>query len=295
MNNFENQYLAIMKDILENGIDKPDRTGIGSRSTWGQTIRVNLSEGFPMITTRKVNLRIAFEETWFFLRGETDTKKLEEKKINIWKGNTTREFLDNRSLNYLPEGHMGKGYGFQWRNFGGDYANKADYSIGYLNGVDQIKNLLDGLKNDPNSRRHLVTSWNPQQLDEMALPPCHLMHSYQVAAGKLNSSFKMRSSDLLYGLPFNFMGFSLLNQVFARYLHLEPNLLIYQGDDVHLYMNQIEIALKQIKRTPHDLPTIKINKELNTFEDILNLEYSDLELQNYTSDPDFKNKPSMAI
>lgn len=303
MNSFETQYLDIMKDILNNGIDRPDRTGVGSRTTWGQMMKIDLQEGFPIITTRKVSLKVAFEETWFFLRGETNTKKLEEKKINIWKGNTTREFLDNRNLNYLPEGHMGKGYGFQWRNFGGQYKEIVDpitYNVKYdvsqsINGIDQVKNLLEGLKNDPNSRRHLVTSWNPQQLDEMALPPCHVMHSYQVVNGKLNSCFKMRSSDWMYGAPYNFESYSLLNLVFSKYLNLEPGILVYQGDDVHLYQNQIDVAKKQIKRKPHKLPTLNIKKDLNTLEDILNLEYTDLELIDYKFEPDFKDKPKMAV
>jgi thymidylate synthase len=297
LNNYENQYLSIMKDILDNGIDRPDRTGLGSRSTWGQTLRINLNEGFPIITTRKVNLKVAFEETWFFLRGETDTKKLEDKKVKIWNPNTTREWLDSHGLSYLPEGHMGKGYGFQWRHFNGDY-DSIDQTLDVTksaNGIDQIKMLLEGLKNDPNSRRHLVTAWNPSQINEMALPPCHIMHSYQVLNGKLNSSFKMRSSDFLYGLPFNVMGYALLNQVFAKYLQLEPNLLIYQGDDVHLYSNQIDIASQQIQRIPHSLPRLNIHKQFNSLDDILKLEYSDIELVNYIFEPDFKNKPAMAL
>lgn len=152
MSEFEKQYLNIMADIIHNGVKTKNRTGEDSYTTWGQTLKFDLADGFPIITTRKVPLRIAFEETWFFLRGETDTKKLEEKNINIWKGNTTREFLDKRGLDYLPEGHMGKGYSFQWRNFGGDYdcydhpTSKYDYKNIDKYGVDQVANLLQGLK-----------------------------------------------------------------------------------------------------------------------------------------------------
>lgn len=312
MNNYENQYLSIMKDILENGIDRPDRTGIGSRATWHQSMRINLNEGFPILTTRQIALRIAFEETWFFLRGETDTKKLEEKKINIWKGNTSREFLDKVGLEYLPEGHMGKGYSFQWRNFGGQYQyictekhtrdgyRYDDIDIDYKNylpdsGVDQIKNLFEGLKNDPNGRRHIVTAWNPQQIKASALPPCHLYHQYQILDGKLNSSFLARSQDFLYGTPYNIMGYALLNIAFAKALNLHPGILGYIGEDVHLYSNQLDISKEQIDRNPRKLPKLEIHKSLSTLDDILNLEYKDLELIDYDPLPDFKNKPPMAV
>lgn len=313
MNNYETQYLSIMKDVLENGIDRPDRTGIGSRATWHQTMRINLNEGFPIITTRQIALRIAFEETWFFLRGETDTKKLEEKKINIWKGNTSREFLDKIGLGYLPEGHMGKGYSHAWRNFGGDYERYIDYSVSKQDsykhgnifidytktransGVDQIKNLFHGLKNDPNGRRHIVTAWNPQQIKEAALPPCHVYHQYQILDGKLNSAFLARSQDFFFGTPYNIMGYALLNIAFAKALNLESGILGYTGEDVHLYLNQLDMAKEQIERIPKQLPKLNIRKNLSSLDDILALEFSDIELIDYKSYPDFKNKPPMAV
>lgn len=295
VNEFERQYLNIMEDVIINGIDRPDRTGIGSRAIWHQSMRINLQKGFPIITTRKVALRIAFEETWFFLRGETDTKKLEEKKINIWKGNTTREFLDNRNLDYLPEGHMGKGYSFQWRNFDGDYIDRNTNPQSDETGTDQVIYLLKGLKHDPNGRRHIITAWNPNQVHEAALPPCHLYQQYQILDGKLNSSFVARSQDFLYGTPYNVMGYALLNEVFSKYLKLTPGILGYLGEDVHLYANQIDMAKEQTLRIPSKLPTIRINKNIKTIDDILNLEYSDIELNNYNAQPDFENKPAMAI
>lgn len=309
MNNFERQYLNIMKDILENGTRVPNRTGIDTLTTWGQMMKIDLSEGFPIATTRKTTLRIAFEETWFFLRGETDTKKLEEKKINIWKGNTTREFLDGRGLDYLPEGHMGKGYSFAWRNFGGDYETTTEYPTDFTSpviqhrdyskldmlGVDQVTNLLEGLKNDPHGRRHIITGWNPQHIDEAALPPCHLYNQYQVVDGRLNSSFMLRSNDFGFGNPFNVMGYALLNHAFAKYLNLAPGELVFFGNDVHIYDNQIEMCREQITRKPFPLPTLEITKELNSLDDILSMEFSDIKLTGYQAHPDFKNKPSMAI
>lgn len=306
MSKFETQYLEIMAEILDNGIDRPDRTGVGSRALWGKNITIDLAEGFPIITSRKTTPRIAFEETWFFLRGETDTKKLEAKKINIWKGNTTREFLDKRGLSYLPEGNLGKGYGFQWRNFGGGYAvgeeSKefpglilADYSRHDGQGFDQVVATLNGLETEPNGRRHIISGWHPGQLDEMALPPCHLYQQYQILDGRLNSSFVMRSWDFLYGAPFNIMGYAMLNMAFAKYLGLEPGIMVADGMDVHLYDNQLQIAEQQCQRTMFNLPTLDINKSLNTIQDIFDLEYTDLFLDGYESHPDFKDKPSMAI
>lgn len=303
MNKFEAQYLDVMQQCLA-GTDRGDRTGVGSRAIWGCKIDIDLADGFPIITTRKTTARIAFEETWFFLRGEVDTKKLEAKKINIWKGNTTREFLDKRGLFHLPEGHLGKGYGFQWRNFGGDYAEivdpvtfmvTKDYYKLDMKGVDQVANVLEGLKNDPNGRRHIIMGWNPAQEHEMALPPCHLYQQYQILDGRLNSMFLMRSWDFLYGAPFNVMGYAMLNHAFAKYLGLEPGVLEAVGCDVHLYSNQIEIAEQQATRNPYPLPKLTITKELNSLQDILDLEFTDFVIEGYEAWPDFKNKPGMAV
>lgn len=304
MNHFEEQYLSILKDILENGEREPNRTGIDTLATWGQNMQIDLSEGFPIITTRKTTLRIAFEETWFFLRGETDTNKLRDKNIRIWEGNTSREFLDKAGLGYLPEGHLGKGYSFQWRNFGGDYreftdpatsVTTSDYARS-VGGFDQVANLINGMQKDPQGRRHIITAWNPAQTHEMALPPCHLYQQYRVtSSGKLNSMFLMRSWDFLYGAPFNIMGYALLNHAFAKLLNLEPGKLIAVGNDVHLYENQIEIATEQVKRIPYALPQIVITKDLKTLDDVLNMEFSDITLLNYNAHPDFKNKPGMAV
>ena len=288
-------YIDLLKDILDNGFTKEDRTGVGSRSVWGRTLRWDLSEGFPIITTRKVSFRIAFEETMFFLRGGRDTKELEEKNIFIWTGNTTREFLDNRGLDWLDEGDMGYGYGHQWRNFGG-FDVKDGPEGWYYNGVDQLKEMLENIKKDPYSRRHIITAWNPQQLYGTALPPCHILQQYQVRPDdKLNSSFLLRSNDVPYGLPYNIMGYALLNVLFAKLLGYEPGELVYQGNDAHIYLNQIDMVKEQIKREPKPLPKLVIKKDLNTLDDLLSLEYSDVELVGYDPYPDFKNKPDMAV
>jgi thymidylate synthase len=288
-------YLELLQDIMDNGIDKDDRTGIGSRSVWGRTLRWDLSKGFPIITTRRVALRIAFEETMFFLRGGRQTKELEDKNINIWTGNTTREFLDARGLDWLEEGDMGYGYGHQWRNFGG-WDIKDSPEDWHYTGVDQVIEMLQALKDDPFSRRHIITAWNPHQLDKTALPPCHILHQYQVTPdGKLNSSFLMRSNDAPFGLPYNIMGYALLNILFANYLKLEPGELVYQGNDVHIYKNQFDMVKEQLTRTPHPLPHLKLINCLNTLDELFQMQYNNILLENYVSEPDIKDKPAMAV
>lgn len=287
-------YLDLLADIMKNGVDKEDRTGIGSRSVFGRMLRWDLSKGFPITTTRKIPLRFAFEENMFFLRGDTDTKILEEKKINIWKGNTSREFLDKQGLDHLPEGSIGTGYSHQWRNFNG--------ILGQSNGVDQISNLLSGIKNDPLGRRHIVTGWNPSQLSGTPLPPCHLlqMHSVEPSAefitdsGKLHTCFVMRSNDVPFGLPFNIMGYALINHIFAKHLGLVPGDLVYMGWDVHIYQNQMGMVKEMLERTPRTLPTLTIKKQLPTLDDILTLQWDDIQLDGYDPYTDITNKPGMA-
>lgn len=301
--------LDLLKDIIDNGVDKPDRTGIGSRAVFGRMLRWDLADGFPLQTTRKVPLRIAFEETMFFLRGETNTKLLEEKKINIWKGNTSREFLDARGLNHLPEGDMGKGYGYQWRHWE-TMKSKMVWNWGSEENievvkrgkeVDQIADLLSGIKKDPYGRRHVVTGWNPGQLHEMALPPCHMLHMYAVEAdfnvgmGRLNNSFVMRSNDVPFGLPFNIAAYALINHIFAKHLGMIPGDLVYFGWDVHIYQNQMDMVNEMLERQPRALPQLIIKKDLPTFDDILNLQWEDIELIGYDPYPDVTNKPPMAI
>lgn len=289
-------YKDLLIDIIENGVDKPDRTGIGSRAVFGRILRWDLDKGFPLLTIRKVPMRIAFEETMFFLRGETNTKLLEEKNINIWKGNTSREFLDKRGLTHLPEGDMGKGYGYAWRHWESVNPDHPDE----LMEIDQIADLLTGLKKDPYGRRHLVTGWNPSFLNQSALPPCHMLHMYSVEGdftvnqGSLNNCFVMRSNDLYHGLPFNIASYALLNHIFAKHLNLIPGDLVYMGWDVHLYQHQMEVANKLLDREPRKLPQLVIHKDLTTFDDILALQWEDIEIIGYDPHPALE-KIDMAI
>lgn len=267
------QYKNIIQEILENGVDSDDRTGVGTRSIWGCTMRFDLTLGFPITTVRFAPIRAVFEETMFFLRGQTDTKILEDKGINIWKGNTTREFLDGRGLYYLPEGDMGKGYGWQTRFFNGTEDDP---------GVDQLKNLVEGLRNDPNSRRHLISMWNPSQLHEASLPPCHLIHQYKIVNGRLNSLFYMRSSDfVLASCGFNVPSYALINHMLAKLLGLEVGELVYMAGDVHIYNNHLERAKELLNREPLPLPKLNIKKDIKTLDDMLSLEFEDIELVGY--------------
>lgn len=282
------QYLELLQDILDNGQENDDRTGVGTLSVFGRMLKFDLLKGFPLVTTRKTHLRIAFEETMFFLRGQTDTKILEDKNIKIWKGNSSREFLDKHGYDW-PEGEIGPGsYGALWRKFPKGNGN------GY---IDQIKDLLEGLKNNPKSRRHIVSAWHPDwSLNNAALPECHILQQYYVTNDeKLNNLIYLRSGDLSFGTPYNISGYSLLNKIFANYLGLKSGELTIMYGDVHIYKNQIDMVTKQLKRIPRELPKLIINKELNTFDDMLNLQYIDLELSGYDPYPDFKDKPKMAV
>ena len=265
-------YIELLKDIKENGVLKESRAG-DTLSVFGRQLRWDMSDGFPLMTCRPIYFKIAFEEMKFFLSGETNTKILEDKGITIWKGNTTREFLDNKGLNHLPEGDMGKGYGWQMRNFGGTTKT---------NGYDQIKNLIFNLKNNPDSRRHVVIHYNPLQEDEMALPPCHMFQQYRVTNGKLSLLVYLRSWDTYHGAPYNISGYGFVLQAFSKLLGYEVGELIIQSGDTHIYLPQMDNVGTMIERyEERKLPTLNINRELNSLNDILNLELSDVEIIGY--------------
>ncbi len=233
------------------------------------------------------------EELLFFLRGDTDTNKLEAKGVNIWKGNTTREFLDKRGLTHLPDGYMGKGYGFQWRKFGENKRTLLspdgyNYDHYHAYGVDQLKQVIDTLKTNPTDRRIIMSAWNPQQLPEMALPPCHMMVQFYVDNGKLSAQFYMRSIDTFLGLPFNILSYAVLTRIIAQTVGMEAKELVFVGGDTHIYLNHTAQVSEQISREPYPFPTMKINKKLETVEDIESLELSDFSFEGYQSHPAIK-------
>jgi thymidylate synthase len=275
MNGEENEYLELLGEILRHGSIRTDRTGIGTKSIFGSKLKFSLENNVvPMLTTKKVFFKGVVEELLFFLRGQTDTKILEAKGVNIWKGNTSREYLDGRKLNYLPEGDMGKGYGFQWRNFGGSTSG---------GGVDQLAQVLHTLRTDPTDRRIIISAWNPTQLPEIALAPCHIMVQFYEDHGKLSAQFYMRTVDTFLGLPFNILSYALLTRIVAQTVGMEAKELIFVGGDTHIYLNHLQQATEQISREPYPFPKVVINKKLSSIEDIEALQLSDFELQDYQS------------
>jgi thymidylate synthase len=285
----EKNYLSLLSNIVQNGSERQDRTGTGTRSIFGTQLRFSLENNkIPMLTTKKIHSKSVIEELLFFLRGDTDTKKLEEKGVNIWKGNTTREFLDKRGLTYLPEGDMGKGYGYQWRKFGEEkWEDQEGYDVG-IDGVDQLNNLIHSLKKDPYSRRHIISAWNPNQLNQMALPPCHIIVQYYVDNGTLSSHFYMRSVDTFLGLPFNIMSYGIMNHIIAKAVGMKSKELVFTGGDTHVYLNHLEQVNEQIGREPYPAPTLEITKEINSVKDIELLSLEDFTINNYVSHPAIK-------
>ena len=288
MNHEENAYLDLLKNILDNGTTKQDRTGVGTIGIFGSQLKFSLENNtLPLLTTKKMFLRGIVEELLFFIRGETDTKKLEAKGVNIWKGNTSRDFLDKRGLGYLPEGDMGKGYGFQWRNFNGT-RKSSEYKNHPRDGVDQLSKALEMIRNEPNSRKIIVSAWNPGQLDQMALEPCHCFIQFQVDNGKLNLMWFQRSVDSFLGLPFNICSYAILNMLFAKAANLEPGDLVFSGGDTHCYLNHISQIKEQITREPYNFPKIIINKSISSIEDMEDLSFEDFKLHNYQCHPSIK-------
>lgn len=284
-------YLELLIEIMNLGTSNDNRTGVRAKSLIGKTLRFNnVNDFFPLITTRRIPFRLIFEETMFFLSGKTQTKYLENHNVNIWKGNTSRAFLDSRGLTHLEEGDMGKGYGHQIRNFG---------STGY----DQLKNLLIGLRNNPHDRRHVISHWCPSELADTALPPCHVMHMYSVSSDSdkkyLNSSFIMRSSDAFHGLPFNIASYALINVLISNCCGFTPGTLTYFAHDVHIYESHIDAVNHQLERCPKSLPILVINKNLyrdsidDTLNELLSLSYEDVKLLHY--DPYDSIKVEMVI
>lgn len=293
MNKEESNYLHLMRDILHTGSERNDRTGVGTMGIFGSQLRFSLRDNkVPMLTTKKMFNKGIIEELLFFLRGESDTKKLEAKGVNIWKGNTSREFLDKTGLKHLPEGHMGKMYGHQWRRFGA-HDEVADYESRLYEavptGVDQIQYVIDLLKKDPNSRRIVVNSWNAKDLKNMCLAPCHPMFQFYVTNGnKLSCCFYMRSVDMFLGFPFNLLSYAILTRIIAQAVGMEADELIFMGGDTHIYKNHFKQVVEQIVREPFDFPTMIINKQISTIEDIEKLEFGDFIFEGYQSHPAIK-------
>lgn len=273
-------YLELLKDILDNGELRGDRTKIGTRALFGTQLKFDLGYGFPLLTTKKVFFRAVFEELIWFLNGNTNSMKLSEKGIHIWDDNGTREFLDGRNLTEYPEGELGPIYGFQWRHWGSEYSTTSDNHVG---GIDQLLRVIDQIQNDSNSRRIIMSSWNVSDLDKMALPPCHILVQFQVTTDKrLNCSVYQRSADMGLGVPFNIASYALLTHFIAHTTNLSVGTLTMSFGDTHIYLNHIEGLKRQLERHPREFPTLELSDQEKmpwewTFEDIAIKNYNPYE------------------
>ena len=288
------QYLDLCRHVLEHGEKRDDRTGTGTISTFGYQMRFDLTNGFPLLTTKKVFYRGIFEELLWFLSGNTNIKPLVDKKVGIWnewpydkyskspdfKGETLEEFIGKiRDDQEFADkyGDLGPVYGKQWRDF---------------NGVDQITQLIEGIKNNPFSRRHLVVAYNPSEVKDMALPPCHSLFQFYVSADgkKLSCQLYQRSGDVFLGVPFNIASYSLLLAMVAQVCDLEPYEFIHTFGDVHIYLNHLDQINEQLSRTPRPLPKLVLNKDV---KNIFDFKYEDIKIEDYDPYPAIKGAVSV--
>lgn len=288
------QYLDLCRHVLEHGEKREDRTGTGTISTFGYQMRFDLTKGFPLLTTKKVFYRGIFEELLWFLSGNTNIKPLVDKKVGIWnewpydkyskspdfKGETLEEFIEKiRDDQEFADkyGNLGPVYGKQWRDF---------------NGVDQITQLIEGIKNNPFSRRHLVVAYNPSEVKDMALPPCHSLFQFYVSADgkKLSCQLYQRSGDVFLGVPFNIASYSLLLAMVAQVCDLEPYEFIHTFGDVHIYLNHLDQINEQLSRTPRPLPKLVLNKDV---KNIFDFKYEDIKIEDYDPYPAIKGAVSV--
>lgn len=281
----EEQYLAILSRLLKEGEPRPDRTGVGTVSIFGDVhMKFDISERIPFITTKKLFYDAVIKELLFFVGGKTDTKLLEEVGVKIWKGNTSRAFLDSRGLQHYEEGDMGKGYGFQLRHWGAEYSGcSADYTG---KGLDQLGAVIEGIKTDPHGRRHVISMWNPADLKATALPPCHILIQFNVSGDRkwLDCLFYMRSNDFTLGNPFNVASYAILTYMVAHVTGLRPRKLYYTCGDCHLYTTHKEAAERQLLRTPRPFPKLSFRNstKLHTIDDFT---FDSFIIEGYTSWP----------
>jgi thymidylate synthase len=290
----EERYLKLCRRVLKTGQMREDRTGVGTIGLFGQHLDFNLEHSFPLLTTKKVFWRGVVEELLWFLRGSVNTKELTEKKVTIWDGNSSRQFLDARGLKNYTEGEIGPGYGWQWRNFGAAY--NFNLPREERGGVDQVQGVIDMIRKNPMDRRLLVSAWNPAQLDAMALPPCHMLYQFYVTLspdGKpygLCCQMYQRSADLFLGVPMNIASYALLTYMVAHLTGLVPISLSLTFGDAHIYRNHIEAVQTQLTRLPSTPPTLKILRLVASIDDF---RIEDFELVNYQPAPAIK--ASMAV
>ncbi|MEM9895344.1 MAG: thymidylate synthase [Bacteroidota bacterium] len=257
------QYLKLMQHILDHGVEKSDRTGTGTKSVFGYQMRFNLANGFPCVTTKKLHLRSIIHELLWFLQGDQNISYLKENGVSIWD-----EWADS-------DGNLGPVYGVQWRSWETPSGEK----------IDQITKLIEGIKNNPDSRRHIVSAWNVADVDNMALPPCHTLFQFYVVEGKLSCQLYQRSADVFLGVPFNIASYALFTMMVAQVCDLEPGDFVHTFGDAHLYSNHMDQVSLQSSREPRELPTMRINPEV---KDIFSFTFEDFELVDYNPYPHIK-------
>lgn len=283
MNKEETQYLDLVRDIIETGYDQSDRTGVGTQTKIGVQMKFNLRENkLPVMTSRRTFFRGAVEELLWFLRGETDITNMQNNNIHIWDGNTTEEFIRNRKLEgIVPTNSVGTLYGYQIRNWNGDWVEWRDN--GNRTGIDQLDKIVKLLKNDPESRRILISNYNVEQTETGVLEPCHTLYSFNVdyKRKELHSLLWMRSADFMCGVPLNILHISLMTHILAKMLGMTAGEFTFQAANAHVYNNHIEDAMIQLGREPFEFPTVNILKDVKTIEDIEQLKFEDFVLENY--------------
>ena len=272
-------YLDLLQHILDNGGDKGDRTGTGTRSVFGHQMRFDLSKGFPLLTTKKVHFRSIVIELLWFLKGYTNVQYLKDFRVTFWDEWATAEQTARFGL---PEGELGPVYGHQWRNFGATQNEDGSYQ---QNGFDQIKWLVNEIKTNPNSRRLIVSGWNPNEAGKVALPPCHTLFQFFVQDNKLSCQLYQRSADVFLGVPFNIASYALLTHMIAQVCGLEVGDFVWTGGDTHLYANHFEQAQLQLTREPLPLCQLKLNPDI---KDIFDFKFEDIEIVGYESHPAIK-------
>ncbi|MDR1213707.1 MAG: thymidylate synthase [Propionibacteriaceae bacterium] len=257
------QYLDLLKDVLDHGVEKPDRTGTGTRSVFGRQLRFDLTEGFPLLTTKRLHTRSIFGELLWFLRGDTNVDWLHRNGITIWD-----EWAD-------PTGELGPIYGYQWRSWPAPDGHS----------IDQIAQVVDSIRQRPDSRRHIVSAWNPAQVDQMALPPCHALFQFYVAQGRLSCQLYQRSADIFLGVPFNIASYALLTHLVAQVTGLTPGDFVHTLGDAHLYLNHLDQAALQLSREPRALPRLELNRAIDQIDAF---ELSDIAVADYDPWPSIK-------
>lgn len=284
----EKEYLSVLHDVFQNGWLKEGRNG-NTKSVFGKTMTFDLTKGFPLLTTKKMFFRGVVEELLFFIRGHTDSQLLEDKKINIWKGNTNRNFLDSIGKNKRRKGIMGPMYGYQWRYYNAPYDEENASPNNSNQGMDQLEHVINQIKNDPHSRRILLTDFNPLQAQDGVLYPCHsIIIQFYVSVGYLDIFCYNRSQDLFLGTPFNIASTALLLTLIANITNLTPRKMTISMGDCHIYEEHFDAVQENLTRIPHEFPELTIIKDLKTLKDIENLKFEDITISNYSYYPSIK-------